>query len=612
MKIMNKYSKSSKKYGAHYGNRKTDNTEEDPAKKSIKLEAEVSSPKNTSELRLSGHSTPIRRKEYTYDPEESSELYYNCSPISQSCTQDGGNEIAWDWQVSVPKSSNDQSKPQANLVETPKRTRQLQKKRNSNSPLLQNPLKRKQIKIENMENIGKLTAELKALTERMKNIQGNSEVQTEQESKLMIELDNESDTDFMMDDSADNHKPKLTVANADKKDRNYEELFDDSIEDSMVKCSQEIEEKLKINKSKGSMELSVVTEEKDTDLFSSEKETNYLTISSNSNIKNSDTSKSSSSLAISTNSRKYSTNSSKTSLSGSNSSSRDTITKKCILNNNVINAQNGDHMLEAKDFSDFPDDSFDDCLASCVEGDKLLSKLSEYDFVVSDTIIGSNHHRKTISRQSTSNAVGTKKTPSNCVAKPSSTNIIFNKSNNHENSRFINHDLADNHKSAGRNEPFTMSTTMENRKFFKTKSLSDQYFHQVKNSNVSNKISKAVAPLNAHGSSVSTSLPITRDQKQYASNNFPSNSGTEVVCLANRLEEKEAGDSLIKYKSTSNLSILRETAKSTQSTQCTPEEIERKRLEAKMKLEAKRKLQQCSMTSSTQSELPQKRKPVKR
>ncbi|XP_076284505.1 uncharacterized protein LOC143211007 [Lasioglossum baleicum] len=624
---MNKHNKLSKKRGAHYGNRKTDNTEEDLAKQSMKLDAEVSSPKHASELRLSGHSTPIRRKEYIYDTEESPDLYYNCSPISQPCTQDGGNEIAWDWQVPVPKGSNDKSKPQTNLVETPKRTRQLQKKRNSNSPLLQKPLKRKQIKIENMENIGKLAAELRALTERMESIKGNSEIQTERESKLVIELDSESDKDLLMDVNADNDKSKITVANADEKDSNYKEFFDDSIEDSMVKCSQEIEEKLKINKSKGSMELSVVIEEREMDLFYTDKDLSRecLTTSINSNLKNSDTSKSSSSMAINTYSRKYSNNSSKTSLNDSISvsicSSRDSSTKKCLLNNNVINAQNGDHMLQAKDLSDFPDDSFDDCLATCMEDDKLLSKLSEYDFVVSDGNIGSNYYRKTISKRTISNTVGIKNLTSNCVPKSSTTNTILNKSNDHENSRLISNDSADYCKSASRDkttqQSFTGNTAFENRKFFKTKSLSDQFFRQGRNSSVSNKTSKADAPSNkrfqpnSHGSSVSTSLSITKDQKLYASNNFPSNSGGEVVPLANRLEKKEAGESMVIYKSNSNLSIFKETAKSIQSSQCTPEEIERKRLEAKMKLEAKRKQQQCSMISGTQSKLPMN-KSVKR
>nr|XP_033333969.1 bromodomain-containing protein DDB_G0270170-like isoform X1 [Megalopta genalis] len=604
---MSKYNKLTKKIARQYGNKNTDNSEE--VKKSMKLDREISSPKRTSESRLSGHSTPIHKREYIYDAEDSPELDYNYSPISQQCTQDGGNEIAWDWQVSASKSSNDKPMSAANLMQTPKRTKQLQKKRNSNSPLLQKPLKRKQMRMQNMENIGKLTAELKALTEKMKTMQGNSEIQTEPK---MIDFDDDNDIDFVIEVREDNDKPKITIQDVDKKETNYEDLFDDSIEDSMVRCSQEIEEKLRINKSKGSMELSIVAEKQELELCISEKEIQYATTSHNSNLKNSGTSKSSLPTNTSNHFKTYSNNSSKMSSNCSISSSKNSSEQKRILNNNMLDMQNG----KVKDLSDFPDDSFDDCLATCIEDEKLLSKSSEYDFGVLNINRVQDHQKKTYSRQSNSNTIGNKRSPSNCAAKPSNTVTIHNKTNDHEISKLsFGNDLADDYGNDSCKETLTEKVGLENRKFFKTKSLSGQYFQRLKNSSTNNKANKVITSSekpyqsNTDDSLVSNRSSITYDQVLYASNDFPSNSGTENVTI-DGLQESQASDRTVKYMSTSNLSTQKETAKSVQPTQCTPQEIERKRLEAKMKLEAKRKLQRSSVSSS-QSVVPVKR-PVKR
>ncbi|XP_031845675.1 uncharacterized protein LOC116432651 [Nomia melanderi] len=616
---MSIHSKSGMKCSIQYGNKKTDNIGEAPVEKRKKSDTEVDPLKTTSESRFSGHSTPISKKGYAFDIEDSPELDYHCSPISLPCTQDG-NEVAWDWQVPTTKSS----KPQTNLIETPKRTKQLQKKRNSNSPLLQKPLKRKQMRMQNIESIGKFTAELKALTEKMKSLQENNDVQAEQQSKLLIELDSENNEDVLevleVDMNNDKHMVKtMTVNNNDKKNINIEDLFDDSIEDgTMEKCSQEVEEKFKINKSKGNaMELSIVNEEEEVEMSSLEKGIQYSTTSSNSvvSFKNSRMSKSSSSVNMNAPLKTYSNNSSKTSSNSSISSSKDTSRQKSLLNNNVINAPNAERMLQTKDFSVFPDDSFDDCLATCIEDDKLLSKSTEYDFSGSNTDCNLNCSKKT-SRQTTSNIIQNMKPPNNCVPKRLNTGSVPNKSNNYENSKLIIDDFAEI-TAANRRETIqkslTGNTALENRKFFKTKSLSDQYLYQGRNSNVINKTNKPAVPSdkrsqsNTHGSSVSTSFPITKNRQLYDSNNLPSNSGGRSVCTLNGLGEKNAGNSIVKYKSTSNLSSIRETSKATQSVQCTPEEIERKRLEAKMRLEAKRKLLQGSLSCTTSSEAPVKK-----
>ncbi|KZC06195.1 hypothetical protein WN55_10104 [Dufourea novaeangliae] len=593
---MNKNKKLVAKYDIRQGNKKIENTEEAPVKKSMKVDVGCESPKHSSDLRLSGHSTPIRKKNYAFDVEDSPELDYHCSPISLPCTQDGGNEIAWDWQVSVTKCSNDKSKCETTAVETPKRTKQLQKKRNSNSPLLQKPLKRKQVKMENIENIGKFTAELKALSERMKTMQqnGNShstvnddDNQAEHETRLLLEADSESNDDIMLEIGVNNKSTINTISTNNNKKENYEDLFDDSVNDSMVKCSQEIEEKLKLNNSKGiGMELSTVNEEEE--LFSSEKEMQHLTISNTSttNSKNSNIFKSSSSVNISSHLKTYSNNSSKmsstSSISGSVSSSKDASTRKSHFNNNIPNTEIENNILQGKVMSQFPDDSFDDCLATCMEDDKVLSKLSEYDFSVSDSDCGLNYSRK--------------------FSKQTVTNTKDYKSVNHKETV---------------QKTFIGNTALETRKFFKTKSLSDQYFYQSRNPSVSNKTNKTVASSekrfqsNSIVSSVSTSFPITKDQRPYESNNIPSINGIENACILNRLEEKEVGNCIVKYKSTSNLGSIKETVKASHSVQCTPEEIERKRLEAKMRLEAKRKSQQNTGITGTPSEIPVK-KSVKR
>ena len=620
---MSKNRKSATKLGIQERNKKADNSDEAPAKKTMKVDLENDSHQHSYESRVTGHSTPIRRKEYTYNIEDSPELDYRCSPISLPCTQDGGNEIAWDWQVPGRSTSNENAKAHNSLVETPKRTKQLQKKRNSNSPLLQKPHKRKQVKMENIENIGKLTAELMAIAEKMKSMQqtcGNStaanedSVKYEEESRLLNELDIDS-SDALSELVINKDKPKTGVITVDsdrKKGPSYEDLFDDSVDDSMIKCSQEIEEKLNLCKSKGNdiPIMSTVAEERELS-SKSENENLYFTASNNSaeSSKNSSACKSSSSVGASSRLRTYSNNSSKTtSLSNASvSSSKDSSFLKPHFINNALN-------VRENDLSQFPDDSFDDCLATCMEDDKLLSKLAEYDFPASNADNSLSRSRKTY-KQGTSDTTNNRKT-SKIVG------TLYNaKSSSHGNSKLITNDLADDSAASYRSEAiqksFTGNSPLENRKFFKTKSLSDQYFHPQKPSAVNGKTNQTVLSSdkryqsNSYSLSASTASSIVKGKKPYESNKFPSVNGVENTHALNRLEEKDAGNSAVKYKSTSNLYSIKEVARDSQQVQCTPQEIERKRLEAKVRLEAKRKLQQNSRVASTPSEVPA-RKSVKR
>lgn len=539
----------------------------------MKVDIGNDSPQRSSDLRISGCSTPIRKRDYVYDVEDSPELDYRYSPVSMPCTQDGGNEIAWDWQTSGNKNSHDKSKTPNSHVETPKRTKQLQKKRNSDSPLLQKPLKRKQVKMENIENIGKLTAELRALSEKMKTIQQNCNNKVENEddtkfessSKLVIELDSDSSEDIMADCVVKSNKLKLksaSINNNNKNSTSYEDLFDDSINDSMVKCSQEVEKKLNLCKDKKNDTMELSNEKKE--LSPSKKETQYLTIPNTST----ECSKSSKSCSTNTNGhlKTYSNNLNRTNVSSSKLT-------KC----NVINVSHGKQILQDKFTSDFLDDSFDDYLATFVdEDDKFFSKLSEYDFSPSKSHSNVNHSKK--SSKLISDPTINKNIPNNSLSKLVTSDEMF-----------IIDDLVEEVEAITDKktiqESFPSQNSLENRKFFKTKCLSDQCFYQYKNTNKNSKTNTSKFGSNlVTTSTVSTISP--KDQNSYKNNNVPSINGVGNTHELNRLDGKEGGNGIVKHKSASNLSSIKE------SQWCTPEEIERKRLEAKMRLEAKRKLQQ--------------------
>lgn len=619
---MSKNRKLATKCGIQERNKKGDIPDEAPAKKTMKVEIENDSHQHCYESRVSGHSTPIRRKEYAYNIEDSPELDYRCSPISLPCTQDGGNEIAWDWQVPGRSSSNENAKAPNSLIETPKRTKQLQKKRNSNSPLPK-PQKRKQVKMENIENIGKLTAELMAITEKMKSMQQThrnsttaeeDSVKFEDESRLLNELDiDSSDALSEVGINKDKHKTGIiTVDSNHKKGSSYEDLFDDSVDDSMIKCSQEVEEKLNLCKSKGNDILIMPTVTEERELSSkSENEILYFTASNNTaeSSKNSSVYKSTSSVGTTSRLKTYSNNSSKTASpsNASISSSKDSSFLKPHFINNALN-------VRENDLSQFPDDSFDDCLATCVEDDKLLSKLTEYDFTASNADNSLSRSRKT-SKQGASNTMNTRKSSK-------ITGVLYNaKSSSRGNSMLITDDLADDSEASYRAEAmkksFIGNSPLENRKFFKTKSLSDQYFQQKKPSTVNGKSNQTVSSSdkriqsNSFSLPVSTSSSIVKGKKLYESNKFPSINGVENTHALNRLEEKDTGNCTVKYKSTSNLYSIKEVAKDSQQAQCTPQEIERKRLEAKIRLETKRKLQQNTRVACAPAEVPVK-KSVKR
>lgn len=554
-------------------NRKPDNREEAQATKNMTLQIEHGDSSDSSDnpyaLRVSGHSTPIQKREQIFHAEDSPDSDYRCSPIMLPCTQEGGNEIAWDWHSSVSKSTADKIE---NIVDTPKRTKLLQKKRNNNSPLLQKPHKRKQVKMENIENIGKLTAELKALTERMKNMKQNEEKKSDPRDDTMLEVVEEEKVAVQTSSTTD----------TSKKGSSYEDLFDDSIDASMAKCSQQVEEKFNLCRSKES-DVCVLSAVKEKGGSSSSCEKEILNFTSSISVdssKNSSTSNYSSTSNASSYLKSYAKNSSKTnSTLNRTANSSATAVQKPYVNNNVKHVENGNtrgkHTLRKESklgVCEIPDDSFDDCLAMCIEDEKLLSQNDVYLFPE-----GPDDQTK-------------------CNAAKANSRKL----NNIVSRTLIYPETQTNARSAT-----ATSETMENRKFFKTKSLSDQYFQQ--NSNASNRDTKSSGQVQA-AKSVSSAHPTVSTQNSFADNNLSFNRLENTHAL-NRSAEKDGGSCIIKYKSTGHLYSNTETAKTTQPVQCTPEEIERKRLDAKMRLEAKRKLQQNTMGCS--GSFPIKR-PVKR
>ncbi|XP_017883542.1 suppressor of Mek1-like [Ceratina calcarata] len=535
------------------------NTDEVPVNDTMKLEPGNASPQRSYNVIVSGHSTPIQKEKFASNVEDSPELDYRYSPISMSCTQEGGNEVAWDWHTPVKKSSHDKLKLENNVIETPKRTKQLQKKRNSNSPLVRKPLKMKQVKIADREDIGKFTAELIALNEKIGSIQQNCDgdrnsgfdIRCELDSKLMIESDNESNDNIMANENIDvDHNKAEVKENIDsvhtinnnnvEKSTNYQDLFDDSIEDSMVKCSQEVEEKFNLQKKPDTMLLSTVSEKKESSV--SKNGYRYSTFDSFT-----ESSKSSGS-------RVSSSNTSSDLKTYSNSNTSTSRSKLFNITTNILETKQMLVAFESKSESaDFPDDSFDECLATCTvkEESKSNSNLSVYDFYPS----GSTRNHSDIRKQ-------------------------YSPSKSTKNQRLTSE------------VPPRESPTLENRKFFKTRSLSDQC------SNQSKKNIDLATTVKTEKPSVSSKYPSPSDENPCKNDNFPAVNSTKNAKTSSTLQDDRlSGHCIVKYKSTSSLLNTKQ-VRDSNCIKCTPEEIERKRLEAKMRLEAKRKTQQMRVISN--------------
>ncbi|XP_058789981.1 uncharacterized protein LOC131663535 [Phymastichus coffea] len=195
--------------------------------------------------RFNDHSTPIRNKVAIDSPE----LNYNESPIIEPLTQHPPSEVGWDYRQFLKDDEDSKLQIPMNTY-TPKRSTNhlLSKKRNSNSPLLYKPVKKKLIQDQQRESIEDFLNALKQIESTSKQKKDSDEfikkTDSNPESQLVIDMEVVSeDSDMKLQVSANtNESPKQTVFETGQA-KNHNALLDDSIEDMMVLCSQEIEAK---------------------------------------------------------------------------------------------------------------------------------------------------------------------------------------------------------------------------------------------------------------------------------------------------------------------------------------------------------------------------------
>ncbi|XP_011137458.2 uncharacterized protein LOC105182023 [Harpegnathos saltator] len=562
------------------------------------------------------HSTPVKQKPSLNNTEESPNVDYPASPLTIPCTQDGGNEVAWDWQNTLNKTPNRRTKKQNIQSETPKGTKSLQRKRNSDSPLLCKSFKRKTINMERTENIGQFRAELQALSEKIgvkkPNDQHDLDDCIKEESIIMNTSHDEEEAKSSVTDNKENYGTKTNSHNnISKKSSSYDDLFDDSIDDSMARCTQEIEEMFNLIIVKGN---SIVCPQKETKKGKSptsntvakispiqSKENSVATVNkslflestSGDNIlkTNSDsTLKTNGGSILKTYSRlplKKDANSS-TRVVGAFSPWKDKELHKLCLNNNMVHCdteKSCDDKKSSKDSAaellDFPDDSFDDCLATCIEDDKLPSTSTKFNSFLPPKIQSSY---KTL----TNAPLKGKLSYCTTISKTEPTT----------------------------KEKMPTAGPLDNRKFFKSKSLSEQYINQnsivqykntahvtfpsysTKSASHLSSLPKCsaisyhknvVAPTSVSINSIATK---DRYKNEHGANSLMTSADRTLRFDVNKSTAKEGGNRFVKHNSTGNMrNDTKELAKFASLTaRCTAGEIERKRLQAKMRLEAKQKL----------------------
>lgn len=543
-------------------------------------------------------STPIKKNVELV--EDSPDQDYRGSPTSlYPCTQDS-NEIAWDWQCAANKNNETNAvdvmnKNNAALNNTPKRPQQfLQKKRMTKaySPLLNVSSKRKLAKQDVAESISKFAAELKALADELQNAQADDNNENDNREEIAGDIapstskqagihDMETQNVFDIHEAStlEISYVKEPRNDSEKPDSSLDDLFDDSVDACMVQCSQEVENKLKLG--------SETAEIKPVQNLSNHEESRGRKIN----------------CGASTSYSNHNTGAKKI-----QNKSDDTIrieklfpepfskekTSSKILPN--CSKSSADNDVPA---SQIPDDSFDDCLAFCLdEDDDLLSKFLE-DKKLEET------------------ALEKSKPPS------SSSNQVFNIGSNFKRKQqCLGSDSA--------------AATPQNRKFFKVKSLSDSHYV---NSGVGRD-----EKLNINGPNLNPGRnypsPISKSTSNY--NLSSKNGGNEVrnkvystpnlnnsISAAggrNNAANKQATGNTVSYSylRTNNnnlaenafgagnrdfyantagpekpLNELRTTLPtSSQQSRCTPGEIEKKRLEAKMRLEANKRMKQTNSNKS--------------
>lgn len=201
---------------------------------------------STPDTKIStAHSTPIQNiiKNKTAN---SPEINYHESPI-EPLTQNPPNEVGWDYQRPVLKEEQSAS---SEITKTPKRTALLSKKRNSNSPLLYKPLKKKLIQDEK-QSYNSFITDLQAIEINTKRSKEKHAQELAAESQLVVDLDSQpsEDSDLNLEVSTNTEESPIISNTANNKlgNNKYKELLDDSVEDAvMIICSQKVEEKERI------------------------------------------------------------------------------------------------------------------------------------------------------------------------------------------------------------------------------------------------------------------------------------------------------------------------------------------------------------------------------
>ncbi|XP_012535919.1 uncharacterized protein LOC105836434 isoform X1 [Monomorium pharaonis] len=548
---------------------------------------------------IAGHSTPVMRKPRA-NADDSPDFDYSPSPILPPCTQEGGNEVAWDWQGSLGRSPESRSRKQRVECETPKRTKLLQRKRNSNSPLLYKSRKRKTIKMENIQNIGQFSAELQALIEQMRVIKENDK---DHSSDCVVKKEETTSTSLKTDTSGGEKTSELeddkwnrsvekggnkcdgsveeTNDNVGKKEAsgNYDDLFDDSVDEDMIRCTQEIEEKFSLM-DKGNSAHSQVNRE-GPEVVATVKtpvQSNSSEDFKNSLIRNVLGTGDDGNNTLKTYSRLSLKRDMNSSVNFAIPRSKDSH-KPCPNNNNMIHSPN----IQVKkpcenkklpksntvELFDFLDDSFDDWFAACDE--KLFPEFNESSVREDDGTAKLQTSYKSLTNAPLKSMEASKSIEP-AAAKPETSNVFAN------------------------------------RKFFKTKSLSEQSMNRGASTiakgriNSSYYVAKPIHPNSSKGTHTSvartpvSTKPIVTNERKIENN---------IISLihdvdrthgfgVNRCAVKSDANRFVKHHSTDSMINDRKGQEMTktvsQPTRCTAEEIERKRLQALARLEAKRKL----------------------
>lgn len=515
---------------------------------------------------------------------------YNESPI-EPLTQHPPSEVGWDYQRPVSKEDDINSPNAMDITKTPKRGALLSKKRNSNSPLLYKPLKKKLIQEEQQESMAGFMKELRAMEMRAKEIKDKKGEKSETlpktedntESQLVVEMDSQpsDDSDIKLQVSVNAeesfHQGKITTAM-----KNYTALLDDSIEDIMVMCSQEVEAK-----EFGDQRNQPVVETKNQPIADASKEKMPLKPSPNSSLE------------------KMFKNLAKENVQPLNNTDKfisDTSSK------NSSTSKGDSASLE------IPDDSFDDFFVEIDDIDFCKNVNSEIQIgsgankssaksmsTINSTVPSSNtatSQNNNLQSKASTYTVQTKNmalATYNCISdsQASSASVQTKVVNTKANFGYLNKEsyaMRNTNSSDLYSQSQSSKTTSNDARLFKSKSYSDSNFQQ--RNSVTN-----------FGNTRSTSnLGISANQQkgQSMTSIYPNSKSSYCTGLSagsKGVRRIQSSSSLGNPNTYNNIS-QRSSVNSSSRSQFTPAEIERKRQEAIMKREAKMKTKSNNPTLS--------------